>query len=129
MVTKLVDLDQLDALEKAAPVSPWIIDSRDNYWAVTYPPKYPLEINVAFDDGSACGEYGHACSDKTRDFIIALRNAYPAMAEELRRLRGLVREYAEARDNCRVVQSRSGEVSPLAAAGDALYAAGKEIAK
>jgi hypothetical protein len=128
MATEPVDLDRLDALHKAATPGPWEVCDYGDFWAVNEVTTISL-ANRVFDDGSGGGEYGPECSEDTRDFIIALRNAYPAMAEELRRLRKLVREYAEARDNCRVVQSRSGEVSPLTAAGDALYAAGKEIAK
>ena len=84
-----VDLDRLDALEKDVPAMPWEVRNRGDYWEVTFP---PFGMDTAFDDGSAGGEYGSACSIETRDFLLTLRNAYPAMAEELRRLRARVAE-------------------------------------
>lgn len=62
-------------------------------------------------------------------------DAYPALSAELRRLRGLVREYAEARQAWEDWKGDDGDEAlddvygELDRAEEALYAAGKEIAK
>ena len=75
------------------------------------------------------------CEPEDMPHPVSLRGAWNAMRqdrEELKRLRGLVREFAEAKDEY-VRFSNVGFPNVgsdrLVASGDALYAAGKEIAK
>jgi hypothetical protein len=85
------DLNVLDALRIAATPGPWkLIDGADHWTVDGAGVDYMGFARVAFDDGSASGEYGPQCSDETRDFILGVCNAYPAMAAEIRRLRAEV---------------------------------------
>lgn len=85
-------------LEKATP-TPWIVQKDDYWdsWLVTGPayeivPGWPRKEPEAFDDGTACGEYGPCCTEDTRDLIVAAVNALPAMLDELDALRADLRE-------------------------------------
>ena len=120
MATEPVDLDQLDALHKAATPGPWHRDSL--YWTMRIVEKAEHDVAEGLPDSTLW-----PCRDDA-DYIVALHAAYPAMAEELRRPRKLVREYAEAWDAARAQWSRvvtPAEIDAL----QAIYAAGKEIAK
>lgn len=72
----MIDLDKLERLEKAAFPSPWSIDMEPNhgFWQVVYCETNRYQVGDFDDDPSA-------------SFIVALRNAAPALFAELRRLR------------------------------------------
>ena len=91
------DIDKLETLSKAAK-TPWSVQSMGDWWVVNDSLSSSLRDPVVFDDGSAAGEYGPRCSEETRDYIVALANAAPALIAELRRLRAIeaaARDYAE----------------------------------
>ena len=96
-------LDELDRLHAAATAGPWEVSDRVDFWSVR-----AAEGETAFDDGSVCDEYRAQCSVPTRDAIVALHNAWPAISARLRaaeaeveRLRGLCGEAAEHIDPMR----------------------------
>jgi hypothetical protein len=95
--------------------------------------KNPVDLD-ALDALYSTHECKFICSDGC-ERQEALFDAYPAMSEELRRLRGLVREYAEARqawDDWAITDgddALESTYSELDRTEEALYAAGKEIAK
>lgn len=107
MTTEPVDLDALDARYKAAGSVRAVL--------LTYTPVARAEMQVVMD----------------------VYNAYPVIAEELRSLRKLVREYTEAREGYRESQFSKDNgadqvamaVRKLTDAADAVYTAGKKIAK
>jgi hypothetical protein len=121
MVTKLVDLDQLDALHKAATPGPWHRDPL--YWTMRIVEKAGHDVAEGLPDSTVW-----PCRDDA-DYIVALHAAYPAMAEELRRLRKLVREYAEACEEPPESPDPGYSSEREVLALHAIYAAGKEIAK
>ena len=69
----MIDLDKLERLEKAAFPSPW---SRHSLWPVVYCETNRYQVGDFDDDPSA-------------SFVVALRNAAPALFAELRRLRAI----------------------------------------
>ena len=74
----MIDLDKLEKLEKAAFPSPWSIDMEPNhgFWQVVYCETNRYQVGDFDDDPSA-------------SFIVALRNAAPALFAEMRRLRAI----------------------------------------
>ncbi len=74
----MIDLDKLERLEKAALPSPWSIDMEPNhgFWQVVYCETNRYHVGDFDDDPSA-------------SFIVALRNAAPALFAELRRWRAI----------------------------------------
>lgn len=87
------DIDELDRLHAAATQGEWVVCDRVGFWSVR-----TAEGETAFDDGGACDEYAHQCAPPTRDAIVALHNAWPAISARLRaaeaevaRLRGALR--------------------------------------
>ena len=104
-------LDELDRLHAAATAGPWEVSDRVDFWSVR-----AAEGETAFDDGSVCDEYRAQCSVPTRDAIVALHNAWPAISARLRaaeaeveRLRGLCGEAAEHIDPMRWGHGTAGE--------------------
>jgi len=71
----MIDLDKLERLEKAAFPSPWSIDM-DRVVTTVYCETNGHHVG-GFDD------------DPSASFIVALRNAAPALLAELRRLRAI----------------------------------------
>jgi len=51
---------------------------------------------MAFDDGSACGEYSARCSVTNRDLIVAAVNALPELLDEIERLKAELAQLKEA---------------------------------
>ena len=80
-------------LEKATP-TPWGVSHGDESWMVvqTKPDGTPYlwARRIAFDDGSAAGEYSPNCDAPTRDLIVDAVNGLPAMLDELDALRAEV---------------------------------------
>jgi len=128
--TNPVDLDALDALHKDATPGPW--HREPLYWTMRIVEKAGHDVAEGLPDGTMWPRWP---SRDDADYIVALRNAYPALSAELRRLRELVREQAEARDAWDDwVERDSGKTletawNELDRAEEALYAAGKEIDK
>lgn len=94
----------MDRLHAAATAGEWEVSDRVDFWSVR-----AAEGETAFDDGSACDEYRAQCSVPTRDAIVALHNAWPAISARLRaaeaeveveveRLRGALRGAIEELD-------------------------------
>lgn len=77
-------IDELQRLHEAAAKGPWQVEDCGDFWRVTD------GVERAFDDGTACGEYGSECSIETRDAIVALHNAWPAIHRVLVAARGLM---------------------------------------
>ena len=80
-----VDIDKLEALERAATPGPWEVEGRGDAWIAAPHPKLgsvpvvvPHVMQVAAD----------------LDFIAEARNAFPELVREVRELRGI----AEAKD-------------------------------
>ena len=97
----MTDIDKLEAFSKAAK-TPWSVQSKGDWWVVNDSLPSSLRDPIVFDDGSAAGEYGPRCSEETRDYIVALANAAPALIAEVRRLRAIeaaARQYYEAASN------------------------------
>jgi hypothetical protein len=95
----------------------------------------PDALDIALCDVERLKAQLADCDPEDMPHPVSLRGAWNAMRqdrEELKRLRGLVREFAEAKDEyvrfSNVGFSNVGS-DRLVASGDALYAAGKEIAK
>ncbi len=74
----MIDLDKLERLEKAAFPSPWSIDMEPGhgFWQTVYCENNRYHVGDFDDDPSA-------------SFIVALRNAAPALFAEMRRLRAI----------------------------------------
>ena len=72
----MIDLDKLEKLEKAAFPSPWSIDMEPGHgsWQRVFSERNGYQVGDFDDDPSA-------------SFIVALRNAAPALFAEVRRLR------------------------------------------
>lgn len=70
---------RLRELERAATPGPWAVRDGDDYWKVIQ--RGGHRHDTAFSDGTAGGEYSPDCSDETRDFLIAARNALPALLD------------------------------------------------
>lgn len=83
-----MNIEKLEAFSKAAK-TPWSVQSKGDWWVVNDSLPSSLRDPVVFDDGSAAGEYGPRCSEETRDYIVALANAAPALIAEVRRLRAI----------------------------------------
>ena len=93
-----MNIEKLEAFSKAAK-TPWSVQSKGDWWVVNDSLPSSFRDPIVFDDGSAAGEYGASCSEETRDYIVALANAAPALLAEVRRLRAIeeaAREYHEA---------------------------------
>ncbi len=126
--TNPVDLDHLDAL--------LYIGSRfsTDEHIVTFSMFFPLDemggTREEQIDFAQCGGIPFWSPNKNAAKTIAeVLNAYPALSAELRRLRGLVREYAEAADEP-PASPDPGYISKREVRSlRALYDAGKEIAK
>ena len=83
-----MNLDEIEARANAATPGPWFVHESDrpgDYWTVSADPDWPFECEV-FDDGSAGGEYGPACSIEDRDFLVAARTDVPALIARVREL-------------------------------------------
>lgn len=80
----MIDLDKLERLEKAAFPSPWSIDMEPGhgFWQTVYCETNRYHVGD-FDDGMSAS------------FIVALRNAAPALFAELRQLRAACSEAME----------------------------------
>ena len=93
--------------------------------------KTPVDLD-ALDAFVANHAHVAICYDDC-DGDRAILDAYPALSAELRRLRGLVREYAEARSEFKALaearQDACEAIARLLTSERALAAAGKEIAK
>lgn len=89
-------LEDLERLLAAATPGPW--ESRDDeygneYWRVTTVGADPYDYaRVAFDDGGAHGEHVRKCTPETRDAIVALMNAAPALLRVAKAAREMVAE-------------------------------------
>lgn len=96
-----VDLDRLDALEKAATPGPWEWHFEDASVLAINGPGH-LEDHVLWAQVCpACQKSGGRCtapSDADANAIVRLRNAYPAMSAELRALRAEVERLRAVRD-------------------------------
>lgn len=100
MTAPSVDLSALDALAEAATISPWEfidpgptreftvhwfdVDADDDGRAVDHGHTICTMHDVGGDSGEADGQ-----------FIVALRNAYPALKAEIEALRGALAEIAK----------------------------------
>jgi hypothetical protein len=85
-------LEELDALHAAATAGPWAVeDDGESGWRVWTAEHLREGPDIlAFDDGSAYGEYSEQCTPATRDAIIALHNAWPEVSARLRAAEALV---------------------------------------
>jgi len=92
-----IDIDKLEAFSKSAK-TPWSVQSMGDWWVVNDSLPSSLRDPIVFDDGSAAGEYGPRCSEETRDYIVALANAAPALIAEVRRLRADLRTAVDLLD-------------------------------
>jgi uncharacterized small protein (DUF1192 family) len=77
-----VDTAALGSLLAAATPGPWKTLGHDGVWRVE-----GTAGETVFDDGSADGEYDQKCTTADRDAILALRDAAPALLDEIERLR------------------------------------------
>ena len=84
----MVDIDKLEALEKAATPGPWEVEGRGDAWIAAPHPKLgsvpivvPHVMQVADD----------------LDFIAEARNAFPELVREVRELRGIAEAAREQR--------------------------------
>ena len=96
----MIDLDKLERLEKAAFPSPWSIDMEPGHgsWQRVFSERNGYHVGY-FDD------------DPNTSFLVALRNAAPALFAELRRLRAIE---AAARAYCDLTPDRADETpAPL----------------
>lgn len=105
-----IDLDQLERLHAAATAGPWHVATGDEYEHVDYWQVHGPGDQVAFDDGSAWDEYSRKCSVENRDLLVALRNAFPSLAAELRLLRDAQAGIAEMAAEIRRLSSENAEL-------------------
>ena len=93
-MSNALDLDKLDELHAKATPGNWfvapVLDNKCNPYPTTYQAW-------AFADPAQIASYADAGENTADlDLIVALRNAYPALRAELRRLRAIEAGYAKA---------------------------------
>ncbi len=86
-----IDIDKLEALERAATPAPWVYDDG---LSRSFPRARPETVGPFGADAARTGD----CI-----FLVELRNAAPALIAELRRLRAIE---AAARDIAQVTEER-----------------------
>jgi hypothetical protein len=80
----MIDIAEHRELEAKATPGPWSVSDCGEFWRVG------AVDCMAFDDGSACGEYNQECTAETRDYIVAMRNDHRALLDELEAARAFV---------------------------------------
>lgn len=93
-------LDELEALMQAAHPGPWKFAAKKEHFGkglsiIGSAETDRLWDNEVMDDGTGGGEYSATTTLNTMEFIIASRNALPALIKEVRRLQQLEKDREE----------------------------------
>lgn len=119
-MSERVDLSALDALAEAATEGPWRVEQdTDLIWS--HDPDRPSDIGLPIIEGKSPSYWQKGKPDWDERYanaalIVALRNAYPALAAELRALREALDGWELVRDDVvAVLENSSGDDAHISA--------------